>query len=417
MRNLGAIIAVLVLIGLAVLLVVNPRGEDQQFDRSPLGVRGLELWLKAKGVDIIRSNPRFAPDVSDISIRILPVPESRSDGRPEAQLSPWLIVKKIGESPTLLVLPKWKDSTILEGVAGEAQLVTIADIQNLLDAIHLGDIAIRRGGARFDEADLTVTQGKTNKIALYRAQVFDRSTLPGYCTELAGLAAGALLARCGDDDYHYWLLSDPDLINNHGLALAENSAFAVAMVQALRDEDTRPVYLDSDVTWLRNQQIPDEGRNYERSASDLARLLAYPLSLIWAATLLLTAVAFWRGAYRFGPPLRRHTGTSDVSKTAAIEAVARLLRLSGNDGRMVAQFAHDLLADKAVQIFGPSAGNATGIARLFERLSRRDAEHAAALQSVSTSLMEQGSAMRRADLHRNLHIFKELLGSTDLGSR
>ncbi|EXL02425.1 hypothetical protein [Aquamicrobium defluvii] len=416
MRNAGPVIAVLALLALAVLLAMAPWG-DSRFDRSPLGVRGLELWLKAKGVDVVRSNPRLKPNASDMSIRVLPLPGTDSADQPETQLEPWVLEEKLYEMPTLVVLPKWKDGLAKEGIARGAMLIPDADAQSPLSQMYLDDVTIIRLGARFEQVGLALDDSQPHKVALYRAQLFDRASLPDHCTELAGLPPGALLISC-DPDFKVWVLSDPDLINNHGLSLAENAAFAVSMIAQLRGpEDRRPIYLDTDPTLLTESGEEDEGRSYERSASDLARLLDYPLSVIWAAALLVTAIAFWRGAYRFGPPQTGGEAANDVSRTAAIEAVARLLRLSGNDGRLTAQFVHDLLADKTVQVFGPGSADAAGIERLFDRLARRDARAADALRTVSRSLMEQGPTMSRAELHRNLHTFKELLGSTDLGSR
>ncbi|MGO8264182.1 hypothetical protein ACC763_39270, partial [Rhizobium ruizarguesonis] len=57
--------------------------------------------------------------------------------------------------------------------------------------------------------------------------------------------SGALLLH-GEDDPNVYLLSDPDLLNNHGLALADNASFAVSLVTLLRGAgEKRPVYLDT----------------------------------------------------------------------------------------------------------------------------------------------------------------------------
>jgi hypothetical protein len=213
-------------------------------------------------------------------------------------------------------------------------------------------------------------------------------------------------------------LSDPDLLNNHGLALADNAAFAVSLIQHLRGAgETRPVYLDTAGQPLDSEKPVDEGKSYERSASDLKRFFAYPLSVIWGTLLVVAAICFWRGAYRFGPPLREASANIELSKTAAIEATARLLRLSGNDGRMAGQFVLHLLADKAQLLFGSGAGNQAGITRLFQRLARSDKAGAHALHATAEALIERGHVMTRADLHRHLEIFRKLLGSIELGSR
>ncbi|MGO7419427.1 hypothetical protein ACCT09_05140, partial [Rhizobium ruizarguesonis] len=179
----------------------------------------------------------------------------------------------------------------------------------------------------------------------------------------------------------------------------------------------RPVYLDTAGLPLDSKKPADEGRTYERSASDFKRFFAYPLSVIWGVLLVVAAICFWRGAYRFGPASNETSGNIELSKTAAIDATARMLRLSGNDGRMTGQFVLHLLADKAQLVFGPGAGNEAGIERLFQRLARRDQAAAKALHSSAQALIDRGHRMTRADLHRNLEIFRKSLGSTDLGSR
>jgi len=93
------------------------------------------------------------------------------------------------------------------------------------------------------------------------------------------------------------------------------------------------------------------------------------------------------------------------------------LRLSGNDGRMTAQFVHNLLADKAGLLFGPHAANDAGIERMFRHLALRDRSSAEAFEAISKELMNRGKSMTQPDLHRHLETFKKRLGSIKLESR
>lgn len=420
MRNSGP----LLLLGLLLLAVFAlSRGSD--FDRSPLGNKGLETWLQAKGIPVVRSDPHVARARSEISLRIIPLsirqaeavaPQANEEADDAGPDSP------IRESnryalPTLIVLPKWRGSVSTDGVAGKSGLADLSDIGGELDKIGYSDFGFARSSTDFEEAQPKLKPGQPIKIALYLAQTFERSSLPSGWEELAGTPSGALLLR-GADDPNVYLLSDPDLLNNHGLALADNASFAVSLVTLLRGAgEKRPVYLDTAGLPLDSKKPADEGRTYERSASDFKRFFAYPLSVIWGVLFVVAAICFWRGAYRFGPALKETSGNIELSKTAAIDATARLLRLSGNDGRMTGQFVLHLLADKAQLVFGPGAGNEAGIERLFQRLARRDQAAAKALHSSAQALIDRGHRMTRADLHRNLEIFRKSLGSTDLGSR
>ncbi|MBB6221032.1 hypothetical protein [Rhizobium leguminosarum] len=424
MRKSAPVLILVLVLGLAALaLFWLPRGSD--YDRSPLGNKGLELWLQAKGIPVLRSDPHVVQARSKISLRIVPLsirqgeavasrPDDETDG-----LGPENLAEEAGRYtlPTLIVLPKWRGNVSTEGVAGKSGLVATADISNELDKIGYSDFGFARSEADFEEAQPHLQPGQPIKIALYQAQTFERSSLPSGCEEIVGMPLGALLLRC-EDNPEVYLLSDPDLLNNHGLALADNAGFAVSLVQFLRGSaETRPVYLDTAGRPLDNETTVDEGKSYERSASDLQRFFAYPLSVIWGTLLVVAAICFWRGAYRFGPPLREASANIELSKTAAIDATARLLRLSGNDGRMAGQFVLHLLADKAQLLFGSGAGNQAGIARLFQRLARQDKAAAQALHAAAEALSERGHVMTRADLHRNLETFRKSLGSFDLGSR
>ncbi|WHO76170.1 hypothetical protein [Rhizobium sp. BT03] len=422
-KSAPVLILVLVLALVALALFWLPRGND--FDRSPLGNKGLELWLQAKGIPVVRSDPHVARASSEISLRIVPLsirkgeavaPQAGEETDDAGPANPAEEASRYA-LPTLIVLPKWRGSVSMDGVASKSKLVDLIDISDELEKIGYSDFGFARSKTDFEEAQTQLKSGQPIKIDLYQAQTFERSSLPSGCKEIAGTPLGALLLRCAQKPNVY-LLSDPDLLNNHGLALADNASFAVSLVTLLRGAaEKRPVYLDTAGQPLDSEKPVDEGKSYERSASDLKRFFAYPLSVIWGTLIVVAAICFWRGAYRFGPPLREASANIELSKTAAIDATARLLRLSGNDGRMAGQFVLHLLADKAQLLFGSGAGNQAGIARLFQRLARQDKAAAQALHAAAEALIERGHVMTRADLHRNLDTFRKSLGSFDLGSR
>ncbi|MGM4910490.1 hypothetical protein [Rhizobium sp. 768_B6_N1_8] len=426
MRNAGPILILVVLLGLAALALFGlPR--DNDFDHSPLGNKGLEVWLEAKGIPVVRSDPHIVRAGSEVSLRILSLPISAAEVAASA-----VDEEKGGAGPqswtreavgqglaTLIIMPKWRATLLKKGVAGQSDLLDLSLLQNELDKTDFGFAGLRlqRNGPGFEGDQVSYRAEPSHKISLYQAQTFDSASLPKECRQMLSIPSGVLLVRCKKNEY-VDLLSDPDLLNNHGLTLAENAAFAVSLINHLRAlNDKGPVYLDASGAPLDEAKPKDEGRTYERSGSDLTRFFAYPLSVIWGTLFVVVAICFWRGFWRFGPPLRDASGNIELSKSAAIEATARLLRLSGNDGRMVAQFVQNLLADKAQLVFGPGFANQAGIDRLFQRLGRRDQAQAEALKTASQALIEQGHVMRRSDLHRNLEIFRKSLGSIDLGSR
>ncbi|MCP5995978.1 hypothetical protein NL385_27970, partial [Klebsiella pneumoniae] len=81
---------------------------------------------------------------------------------------------------------------------------------------------------RFRQAQQSILGHRVETIRIYQAQVFSRDQTPSNCEEMAGLQAGPLLLKC-TFDFDFYVLSDPDLLNNHGLALGENADFAISM--------------------------------------------------------------------------------------------------------------------------------------------------------------------------------------------
>lgn len=424
MRSSAPILILGLLLALAALALFG-LSRDNDFDHSALGSKGLQVWLEAKGIPVVRSDPHIVRASSEISLRVLSLPISEGEvaasagdeKKGDVGLENWASEALNQELPTLIMMPKWRASVLKDGIARQSDLVDLSVIQGELNKTDFSGIRLQRNGPGFEGSQSGLSSEQSRKISLYQAQTFGRASLPEGCEEMLGIPSGALIVRCEDNEY-VDLLSDPDLLNNHGLALAENAAFAVLLIDHLRAKDeTGPVYLDTSGAPLDEVKPKDEGRSYERSGSDLKRFFAYPLSIIWGTLLAVAAICFWRGAYRFGPALSETSGNIELSKTAAIEATARLLRLSGNDGRMTGQFVLHLLADKAQLLFGPGAGNEAGIERLFQRMARRDKATAQALHAAAEALIERGHAMTRSDLHRNLETFRKLLGSIELGSR
>ncbi|MBL4557934.1 MAG: hypothetical protein JKP98_15120 [Rhodobacteraceae bacterium] len=128
-----------------------------------------------------------------------------------------------------------------------------------------------------------------------------------------------------------FVLTDPDLLNNHGLSLGQNADLAAAVLPALAG--TGAVIVDSSTEfWTRTTRVRQPA---ERSWADLARFFAWPYALIWLGFAALFGLALWRGGVRTRPPLPEAT----APQLATVEAEARLLLLSGDRARLLGDYA------------------------------------------------------------------------------
>lgn len=388
-------VAVLALLG---WLILSARGDDG-LDRSVMGTSGLAVWLRAEGIETRIASTRSSPRREDVSVAILPLYDTdlnrpaedpQGDAERMAQIDPrdvdgWLVTSMVDRLPVLLALPKWRGGFAITGIAHEQTQVPAPAAQRLVTQTRLSGARLAAVENRITTARVAAAPaGATPRdIALFRAQLIRADSLPRGCSALVTLAQGVLVAECRVPDVPpVWVLSDPDILNNHGLAMADNAAFAADLVRSLRGGDARPVLLAPSPVWIAADD--DTPEPHQRTGEDLARFFAWPLSALWLMGAAVLGLAVWRGAVRFGPPRMPGRDAPASSRRAAIAAKARLLRLSGADARLAAEHARAHMADMAAQALGPGAANDAGVARWLAGLARRNPDLARDLGQAAT---------------------------------
>lgn len=133
---------------------------------------------------------------------------------------------------------------------------------------------------------------------------------------------GVLLGYRDLGDTRLWVLSDPDVLNNHGIGRGSNAELAVAIIDTIRGGN-QPVLWDETIHGFIVK--PKLG----------ASLLRFPLVLVTAQLALVALLGIWAGAVRFGSPVRKpaaqpagHVALVDRSSSLLIEAghAAHMLR-------------------------------------------------------------------------------------------
>lgn len=421
-KNLPLILVVLLVAGgLAVLFMLTRGAQEKRINHSVVGFALLAPWLESQDIQVEEATPRLAPRIDTLSLRILPLHDMdlMQDlpgglSRRAQFYSGTLLdsdygnfINKSYEMPMMVVLPKWVAGTFARQMMHESVLIPQAAYPGLLGQILLeSGLELRRRGSGFrtESSDL-------GQVALFYPQVFAARTVPDFCTSLLDFGGDPLVLSCGLDTMPpLYLVADPDLMNNHGLTLGDNGAVVAGLLQGILDGDDRPVYLDTSSaiytnSWDDSEDDDIERRDYERDSEAFARFFEQPFAALWAMILIVVGIAWWRGAVRFGPLAAVHSAGTGQSRQEAIATKARLLRLSGHDGQMVADFVRADLAQMARQIFGATPA---GQARLFQHLARRDADLAQTLRQTAEDLIERAARMPHAELTRQLETYCSL---------
>lgn len=421
------VVAALVAAGLIGALVLGQGARDREIDASVLGVRTLAPWLRSQGMAVERSNPRLNPLAETIALRIIPLYDvdlfSTQDPpttQAEAYFAPTLreiehedLIYRLDWVPTLIVLPKWVAGTVEGRIAHPATRIPPRELARLMRQIGYQGIELPPPGDGFLKAALP-----EGTLALFSPQLFQTGSLPRSCTAEVSFPEGILLARCDGPKSKgsVYVLSDPDVLNNHGLTVADNALVAAGLVKGILgpdgtgDED-HFVYLDTSPEDLVDYEgSAAERRDYTRGAAEFERFFAPPLAGMWATLLIVLGLAFWRGAVRFGPVRADGAALPEQSRIVALATNARLLRMAGHDGRMAADFVQNGLTDLARQTFGPAYGSGpAGRERLFSHLARRDPDATGAFRAAADAVMQRAAQMTPADLRRHLDTYCSLL--------
>jgi hypothetical protein len=383
-RLAGPFLGVL-FIGIAgAILVLGEFRRIVPLDRSPVGFEGLAHWLVANGVPVRTIRAGTPPVPVAAGLRILPLHDADLDTsiwEPEARwerlmetserdITRFVLEAKLDEAPTLVVLPKWRRGVRELGLTHRDLLVPLIDLQDVVEAFA------RNAGVLVRPAALPeAVRTDAGPVTLVHPQLLTAS----FCTPLIGERRAMLVGHCSIGARSFWVLSDPDFMNNHGLTQGANAAAALAVVQSLAGGGA--VVVDFS-TGVRRPPMPQAGREW----TDLLRFFAYPFSVIWLATALFAALAFWRAWWRDAPADRALAEESapEGSRRVAIEAKARLLRLAGHDAALLRAWASDRVQALSVELLGAHRRpQADGADALLATLRRRDAALAAALTTAA----------------------------------
>ncbi|MDN3721046.1 hypothetical protein QW131_22190 [Roseibium salinum] len=264
---------------------------QQALRSSPAGLDGLQVWLTSKGVSAQNFAGGWLMDQTSIGLLVLPVYDTALDEereRPttkeelllqqdEYDLNFPTVADKALRVPTLVVLPKWRSGMRLTGLAHPILNVEQERLQATLRKVT-GDrtAAPVLAETAFTDLSYRSSDGQDLRATIYAAQMFASDA----CTPIIGREDAMLLADCslGVSDKgsggRVLVLSDPDLLNNHGLRLGDNATIALDFIRS-RAEDRNVVIDYSRSTWLRN---PETDPVRERTWADLARFFSARLS-------------------------------------------------------------------------------------------------------------------------------------------
>lgn len=358
-------------------------GGAHVLSRSAVGFAGLAELLPGTGTPVIVSrSPKLAESPAAAVLVLTPPP-----GNPPPEGVGGLVPADVA----LVVLPKWETTPFVDhaGWVRAEGLLSGATVLRAMPKGVTGRVVRREGtGVPALRVEAPFAAG-FRTAAVDRLQVLEGTGLRPLMRDAEG---GVLL---GTDDENLYVLSDPDLLNNLGLATVEGAEGAAALLHALATEGASVAF--------------DLSLNGYGRAHDPLRAMFQPPLL--GATLCAAMAALLVGllsAVRFGPaaPVGR---AFDLGKAALAANSAALITRAGREARMAVPYAM-LVRAAAARTVGLSAlglpRTAEGEARLAEVARQRapGAEGLPALMAAAEGVRDRAGLVAVA---RRLYAWKE----------
>ena len=349
------------------------------YSRSAVGYAGIADVLQHLGVPIVKSRDNSADKLGKDGVLVLAEP------RPAAISEPALRAL-LDARAVLLVLPKWigRASEKNPGWLATAEERPPSQAQWVLNLVAGGGEIVREPQMPVWSTNFLVGQPKLETpVQLVRS---------GALRPIVGAPAGILLGEV-IEKRSVWVLADPDLIANHGIARGENAALALAMIDRLRVGDG-PVVFDETIHGFVAQP-----------ANPLALLFEFPFVVATLQVVAALALLLWATMARFGaaqsapPPL-------SAGRQGLLQNVAQLITFAGHGQVMLRRYVQETVRETARQLHAPRGLSGQGLAAWLTRVGQArgvTVDCAAVIGEV-----EQLPDRRRGDFARFVRIARDI---------
>jgi hypothetical protein len=342
------------------------------YSRSAIGYAGLAELIRRVGIPVVKGGTTAGPNDRPRLLIVAEPPLSSvaEDGK-----------FAFGRANNVLViLPKWQGlrSTSHQGWIGDAEPMPA----------FVADGTIEKAGAtgKTVVADLperwTINLLGTAPQLGSDVQLIENSNL----RPIVSAGERILIGEKVDRNRRIWIVSDPDILANHGLLNAGNAKLAIGIVNALRPRQGDVVFDES----VRGFAAP--------ATNPLALMFQFPFVTVTIQMVAAVALLLWATVVRFGAP-EAVPVLLDAGKQGLIRNAANLLRHAGHPEMLVTNYVRSTIRAVARQLRAPPGLDPPALIAWIGRvgLSRRVAvdvgdlvrrtEHLAASNTVDTSML------------------------------
>lgn len=326
------------------------------YSRSAIGHAGYLRLLRKLGIRATASQADSPLKTNDGGVLVVAEPRADADGLARTKA----LLGQGGD--VLLVLPKRAGVPLAAnpGWLGAARLLDLAAVDRVMALVDEAALVVRPSAPpAWPIQDLRATPTLPSPQLVVSRQL----------EPMIGGPDGMLVGEAEIDDLRVVVLSDPDVIANHGLALGDNAALAVQILDLLREPAGNVVFDETIHGYV------------ERPVHPLVLLLQFPTLLLALQGVLALGLLAWSAAGRFGAPepLPR---ALPLGSATLIETGAELLDRPAHHRLMARRYLDLTLAELAARLHAPPGLGGAALAAWLDRVAgaRGVAPGAAALE-------------------------------------
>lgn len=361
------------------------------YSLSAIGSAGFYDMLRRMDMPVVRSVGRTHSTVGNRGTLVIAEPEARYvtiDNTTEL-FSPRRI---------LLVLSKWRGTpqydrpTWIESAAP----LPIQRVEQTLSLVApTGNMVVRSPWPfAWTTNDIGITPTSDGFIQLMHSELM---------TPIVASGDAILLGEIQSEEQTIWVLSDPDVMSNHGIVRGNNAQFMLALIEALRFIDNTdagaPIVFDETIHGFR-----------AASSSPFRMLLRFPLVIVTFLIACTFSLLIWSGAGRFGRPVRPEPA-HDFGKWSLISNAARLLDYSGHHAAVLERYIRMVIRSAADALHIPQTYDVKLAAELDRIARSRGVEDSCSsiLEASAGPGNDEASLKSLLAQAKEIHRWKEVL--------
>ena len=352
------------------------------FSYSAIGHKGLVETLRRLNVPVLvnRGIERVAGPTSLLVVAEPPaaaVRDGRVPGLGAAGAVLWVLPKRRG--PPAAAHPGW-----VEFVRPLARL----EVERVLRHIVRDGTVVRTSGPLFPKGGSFRLVPTLDAPQLMRSSRLD----PIVATE-----DGMLVGEFRRGGRPIWILSDPDVLSNHGLGRGDNAVFVLKLIERLRPEGGTVI-------------IDETAHGFAQRRSLWRSALRFPFVIATIQALAAVLVLTWAASARFGAPIPLAPAL-EPGKSGLIDNTAGLLQSGGHGPEILKRYLRATLRDVARRLHLPRNLDEAALVGLVDRIGRARGVSAdyRRLRREAEATAEGGGlhGLRLVQSARNLHRWKQ----------